>query len=120
MCAILARGKTPWQLYPAYTDIFLGYAKKVEMEHAGTKEMQRKQQQLVLHYRGMATLLQQMQACAQIRDGIKQNRTNVPFGERKATYEEQGKRHKELVAEFASMGSKLPGYKPPQGVSRKR
>lgn len=120
LCVILANGKMPWQIYGGYTDIFVGYARRVEMQHGGTRKLRKNQQRLVQHYRQMAGLLQQMQSCAEIRDGIKQNRTDIPFGKRTSTYREQRKRHGELLRQFADMGSKLPGFQLPKVPSRER
>ena len=120
VCVILANRKTPWQIYRTYAGLFMRFAKNQQRVPAGTREAQQKRQRTVIHYRNMAGLLQQMQACAVVRDGIKNNRTDIPFGERQSTYEEQGKKLGGLLRQFATMGSKLHGFKSPKTSPRKR
>jgi hypothetical protein len=120
VCVILANRKTPWQIYRTYAGLFMRFAKNQQRVPAGTREAQQKRQRTVIHYRNMAGLLQQMQACAVVRDGIKHNRTDVPFGERQSTYEEEGKKLGSLLRQFATMGSKLRGFKLPKKSPRKR
>jgi len=120
ICVILANRKTPWQIYRTYTEMFVRFAKNQQRVPTATREAQQKRQRLVLHYRNMAGLLQRMQACAVIRDGIKHNRTDVPFGERQSTYEKQGEKLGGLLRQFTIMGSKLHGFRPPKASPRKR
>ncbi len=111
VCVVLANHKTPWQIYQSYAAIFQDYALRQSRVPAATAEAQQLRQRLVAHYQGMAMLLQQMQECAVIRDNIKQNRTEIPFGERQAAYVEAGKRHDLLLQQFIVMGSKLTGFR---------
>ena len=120
VCAILANRKTPWQIYRTYAVVFMRFANNQQRVPAGTREAQQKRQRTVIHYRNMAGILQRMQACAVVRDGIKNNRTDIPFGERQSTYEEQGMKLGGLLRQFATMGSKLHGFSPPQASPRKR
>lgn len=111
VCTLLAVRKMPWQIYQSYSAIFEGFAARQARVPAATPEAQQQRQRLVIHYRGMANLLQQMQECAAIRDGIKQHRTEIPFGERQIQFTEAGKRHDLLLQQFVAMGSKLPGFR---------
>lgn len=111
VCSLLTVRKMPWQIYQSYTAMFQDFAARQARVPAATPEAQQQRQRLVTHYQGMVTLLQQMQECAVIRDNIKQNRTEIPFGERQAQYSEAGKRHDVLLEQFIAMGSKLPGFR---------
>lgn len=111
VCTILAGHKTPWQIYQSYTTIFQDFALRQSRVPVATAEAQQQRQRLVAHYQGMASLLQQMQECAVIRDNIKHNRTDIPFGDRQAAYLEAGKRHDLLLQQFIVMGSKLTGFR---------
>jgi hypothetical protein len=110
LSVILRNGKTPWQLYPTYVSMFQRFAERQARVPAATKEAQDLRKRMVAHYQGMAKLLQQMQECAAVRDGIKQNRTDIP-------YSEAGKKQKLLLQQFMAMGSRLPGFKMPPAAA---
>jgi hypothetical protein len=114
VCIILQNGKTPWQLYRTYVSMFQRFAERQARVPAATADAQKLRKRMVEHYQGMANLLVQMQECATVRDGIKQNRTDIPFGERQEKYSEAGKKQELLLRQFMAMGSKLSGFRMPQ------
>jgi hypothetical protein len=114
ICAILDAGPMPWQLYRSYAGMFVGFADRQARVPVATREAMEQRQRLVAHYQGMAKLLQQMQECAALRDGIKFKQIDIPFGERQTKYKEAKEQHEVFLKQFVVMGSKLPGFRLPK------
>jgi hypothetical protein len=111
VCALLANRRTPWQIYGSYIGIFQDFAQRQARVPAATPEAQMQRQRLVAHYQGMASLLQQMQECAKIRDGIKQNQTDLPAEQRRDAFREASTQLDEHFVKFVAMSRQLPGFR---------
>jgi hypothetical protein len=119
ICTLLANRRTPWQLYDSYISIFQEYALRQSRVPVATAEAQVQRQRWVAHYQGMASLLQQMQECAKVRDGIKLNRTDVPPHERREAFREANQQFDVHFQKFVAMSQRLPGFKmDPKFVNR--
>lgn len=119
ICTVLASRRTPWQLYDSYISIFQDYALRQSRVPVATPEAQVQRQRWVAHYQGMASLLQQMQECAKIRDGIKLNRTDLAPHERRDAFREANQQFDVHFQQFVAMSQRLPGFKmDPKFVNR--
>jgi len=111
ICALLANRRTPWQIYGSYIAIFQDFAVRQARVPVATPEAQMQRQRWVAHYQGMATLLQQMQECAKIRDAIKLNQTDLGPHERRDAFREASQQFDVHFQQFVAMSQRLPGFK---------
>jgi hypothetical protein len=118
LTTILAKQKTPHQVYANYAHIFQVLAAREAGSAVGNQQADKMRKRLVEHLNGMTSLLNAMAEQTRIRDAIRRGASALPLEQRQPAFAQAGIEHGRLLTEFARMAAALPkgrAQTPPTG-----
>jgi hypothetical protein len=107
LAVILAKQKSPSQVYASYARVFEGFAAR-EAAAASAQPADAARKRLVEQLSQMAGLLTAMAAQARTRDEIRRGSARLPLEQRQPVFAQAGVEHERLLAEFVRLGAALP------------
>lgn len=105
---ILARKKTPSQLYLSYQRLFNDFAAQEKARPVTTQQALVYRDRLAQHLRKMGDVLGEMADHAKVRKDIQRGTSSVPPEDRQTTFSESGRQLDRLLSQFVTMGRALP------------
>jgi len=113
LIGILAKQKSPWQLYDNYANVYNEFAAREAAESPSSKRAEAYQARLVEHLQQMGGVLQQMGECAKTRSDIRLGASEIPFRQRQNEFSKATVQHADLLKQFGRMAAMLPKSKAP-------